>query len=236
MNRKKTHYQLLFSISKVFLFSIFCHGTSCTPIDTLPNGFVYIHEVIPNIQYEIRYFSNNNFIGKPIDGYKDSIAILSVPAAEALINVQKELNKRGLGLKIYDAYRPQTAVKHFVRWAKDEKDTLMKKQYYPQVDKSQLFNLGYISSKSGHTRGSTLDLTIVDLASGVELDMGGPYDFFGELSHHAYENITDKQKANRLLFKDVMSRNSFRSYQYEWWHYTLRQEPYPETYFDFEVK
>jgi len=212
------------------------NSTDSNSLNELPEGFVYVTDIVPNIEYELRYCTDNNFIGRPIDGYLDSVLIISAAAAYKLYEVQKELNKKGLGLKIYDAYRPQTAVNHFVRWAKDQADTLMKQQYYPEVDKSQLFDLGYISSKSGHTRGSTVDLTIINMNTKEELDMGAPYDFFGTISHHAYEDISDLQKKNRRFIKEVMSRHNFRSYKYEWWHYTLRQEPFPKTYFDFAVE
>ncbi len=201
-----------------------------------PEGFSYIHNEIPDIVYDIRYAYGNNFIGTPIDGYKNTVAILSTPALMALSKVQKELANKGFGLKIFDGYRPQKAVDHFVRWAKNAPDTLMKQYYYPYIPKSQLFNLGYIASKSGHTRGSTVDLTIIDKYTGREIDMGSPYDFFGNISHHSYPNITSKQKSNRQLLKNTMEKYGFRAYKNEWWHYTLNGEPYPNHYFDFDVE
>ena len=202
----------------------------------LPKGFVYLSDVDISIQKELRYLGNNNFIGKPIDGYITDCIIVSKPTAKALKAIQTKLKNEGLSLKIFDAYRPQQAVNHFVRWAKILNDTLMKKQYYPKVPKSELFNLGYIASKSGHTRGSTIDLTIVDLKSGQELDMGSPYDFFGTKSHPFYRKISEKQKENRMLLRRMMLKNGFKPYDNEWWHFTLKDEPFPKTYFNFPVQ
>jgi len=202
----------------------------------LAKGFVYLADVDPTIKSELRYFSNNNFIGKPIDGYKNNCVIVTKPTAKALQKIQKRLLKEGLSLKIYDAYRPQQAVDHFVRWAKVMNDTLMKKQYYPKVPKNELFKRGYIASKSGHTRGSTVDLTIVDAKTGKELDMGSPYDFFGIISHPFYRKIKPEQKENRMLLRRMMLKNGFRPYENEWWHFTLNKEPFPKTYFNFPVQ
>jgi D-alanyl-D-alanine dipeptidase len=181
------------------------------------------------------YAGSNNFIGKPIEGYMKPKAILTKPAAEALKKVQAELENQGYCLKIFDAYRPQRAVDHFIEWAVKPGDTLMKNQFYPEVIKKELFNLGYLASRSGHSRGSTLDLTLIDVKSGKEVDMGGNYDFFGEISHHKYSGITPKQKKNRELLKKAMTKYGFRPYAKEWWHYTFQPEPFPDTYFDFVV-
>ncbi len=202
----------------------------------LPEGFCYVQDEIPGIHRELRYWTSENFIGRPIDGYERPVPILTCAATYALSDVESELNKQGLGLLIYDGYRPQRAVDHFVRWARDTRDTLQKNAYYPAVPKSKLFEQGYISSRSGHTRGSTVDLTIIELDTEEPLDMGGPYDFFGELSHHSYPHITDAQKANRTLLKSTMSKHGFRPYSKEWWHYTLRGEPFADQYFDFVVE
>jgi len=202
----------------------------------LPKGFSYINDVSPTIQAELRYCYNNNFMGVPVNGYEENILIATTPTAEALKKVQEELALQKLGLKIYDAYRPQTAVNHFVKWARVVNDTLMKQQYYPKINKRHLFKKGYISSKSGHSRGSTVDLTIINLETGEELDMGSPYDFFGMSSHITYENISEQQKKNRQLLQKVMNKHGFRSYSKEWWHFTLRGEPFPKTFFDFPVK
>ena len=202
----------------------------------LPEGFIYVSELIPDLKIELRYFGNNNFTGKPVPGYEAEKIILSKEAAIALQKVQRELENDGYCLKIFDAYRPQRAVNSFIKWARKPEDTLTKAQFYPEKKKSNLFNLGYIATKSGHSRGSTVDLTIIDAKTLKEIDMGGTYDYFGERSHHNFNEITTIQKANREYLKNIMSKYGFRSYSEEWWHYTLRREPYPETYFDFTIK
>lgn len=222
-------------MKKIFLFftliiSIFSFGQD------LPKGFVYLSNIDKTIQSELRYFSSNNFIGKKIDGYNDNCVIVTKETAHALHNVQQILIKKGLSLKIFDAYRPQQAVNHFVRWAKVLDDTLMKKQYYPDVPKSELFKRGYIASKSGHSRGSTVDLTIVDLKTNKELDMGSPFDFFGKKSHPLSKKIGVNQKKNRFILRKIMIENNFRAYKNEWWHFTLRNEPFPTTYFNFPIE
>ncbi len=202
----------------------------------MAEGFVYLGDVDRTIHVDLRYFSTNNFIGKKIDGYNNNCLIVTKKTALALKEVQKILSSKGLSLKIYDAYRPQQAVDHFVRWAKDMDDIKMKPQYYPNVEKSQLFKQGYIASKSGHTRGSTVDLTIIDIKTKKELDMGSPYDFFGVESHPFYKNITKEQKDNRMYLREIMLLNGFVPYENEWWHFTLQNEPFPKTYFNFPVE
>ncbi|PKD15863.1 peptidase M15 [Salegentibacter salinarum] len=202
----------------------------------LPEGFVYLKEQIPDIKLDIRYAGNNNFIGKPVNSYNKPTAILTEEAATALQKAQKDLMAEGYCFKIFDAYRPQTAVNHFIEWARKPEDTLTKQRFYPEVAKKDLFQLGYIATKSGHSRGSTVDLTIIDAQNGEELDMGSGYDFFGDISHHSTNKITKEQRANRSLLKRIMIKNGFRPYPEEWWHYTLRNEPFPETYFDFPVQ
>lgn len=209
---------------------------SCKTDEQLPKDFAYIHQEIPSIVLDIRYAGNDNFVGRPIVGYQKNVAILSAKATAALKNVQLELNQQGLGLKIFDAYRPQQAVSSFEIWAKDFADTLAKKTYYPDIDKKDLFTLGYIASKSGHTRGSTVDLTLIDLNTKQELDMGSPFDFFGTISHHNTDFISIEQKKNREILRVTMLKHGFKEYAEEWWHYTLIDEPFPETYFDFVVK
>jgi D-alanyl-D-alanine dipeptidase len=202
----------------------------------LPKGFVYLEDIDSSIKSELRYVTNNNFIGKTIDGYHNNCVIVTLETAKKLQKIQQILAKKKLSLQIYDAYRPQQAVDHFVRWAKVLEDTLMKKEYYPKVAKSKLFKLGYIASKSGHTRGSTLDVTLVDLKTGKELDMGSPYDFFGKQSHPFYKNITAIQKRNRFYLRKIMLANGFKPYNNEWWHFTLKNEPFPKTYFNFPIE
>jgi len=201
----------------------------------LPKEFVYLTDYIPHIAVDMKYFTNHNFIGRPIDGYKSNKIIITERAALAVQKVEQDLNKEGLGLKVFDAYRPQSAVNHFKRWAKDIKDTLMRKEFYPQVDKRDLFKKGFIASKSGHSRGSTIDLTIIDLKTKKELDMGVAFDFFGEESGHGYTKLNTVQKQNRLKLKKIMEKYGFRAYSKEWWHYTLNDEPFKDKYFDFKI-
>ncbi len=201
----------------------------------LPKGFCYVKDKIPTIELELRYYSNNNFIGSKIDGYFAPKAILTVKATNALLSIQKELKKFGLGLKIFDAYRPQKAVDHFVRWGHDLSDVKMKAIYYPNVKKRNLFRDGYIAKKSSHSRGSTVDLTLIDLESKEELDMGSPFDFFGKQSWVYYGKISAQAHANRMLLHNIMLKHSFKSYLQEWWHFTLNDEPYPKKYFSFLI-
>ncbi len=202
----------------------------------LPKGFVYISTYIPHIQTDLRYLGVDNFVGSPINGYVKNKAILTTEATKALLKVEKELNKNNLGLLIFDAYRPQRAVNHFKNWAKAVNDTLTKNKYYPAVDKRNLFRDGYIASKSGHSRGSTIDLTIIDLTTKKELDMGTVFDFLGKESSHNYPDLTKQQLDNRRLLKSVMQKYGFKPYAKEWWHYTLINEPFKQTYFDFLVE
>ena len=199
------------------------------------SGFVLLSDIIPDAILEIRYYSTYNFVGERIDGYEEPLAFLTKEAASALKKVSDELITKGYRLKIYDAYRPQKAVDHFVRWAKDEKDIKMKQYFYPELDKDVLFPLGYILERSGHSRGSTLDLTLFDMNLEKEVDMGGTFDYFGELSHPDYKNITDEQYNNRMLLREVMLKHGFNPLEEEWWHFTLANEPYPNTYFTFPI-
>lgn len=198
-------------------------------------GFVSVGETIPDVILEIRYYSSFNFIGERIDGYEQPIAMLTREAASALKKVSDEAVSRGYRLKIYDAYRPQKAVDHFMRWAKDVSDIRMKSCFYPGLDKSELIPGGYIAEHSSHSRGSTADLTLFDMGTQKELDMGGPFDFFGELSHPDYPGITEEQHANRMLLRSLMTSHGFLPLEEEWWHFTLAGEPYPDTYFTFPV-
>ena len=206
------------------------------PTDNGRQNFVYVHDLIPDVVLDVRYFSDDNFVGARVDGYREPVVLISKTAGQALSNVQASLREQGLGLKIFDGYRPQKAVDHFVRWAADPADTLTKTKYYPALPKNQLFDLGYISAKSGHTRGSTLDLTIVNLESGEELDMGSGWDFFGDISHHDSPLVDAHATANRDLLRDLMIKHGFRPARTEWWHYSLVDEPFPDTYFDFDVE
>jgi D-alanyl-D-alanine dipeptidase len=203
-------------------------------VDTAPADFVVVDD--PRIITEVRYYSADNFVGERIDGYLAPRVYMTRTAYTALLEVVEYLEGFGLGLKIFDAYRPQQAVNHFVRWAEDINDTRMKSRYYPIVDKSNLFRDGYIAERSGHSRGSTVDLTIVDLVSGEELDMGTPWDYFDLSSWGAYADIGAEQRANRALLRSAMTRHGFNPITTEWWHFTFADEPYPATFFNFPVE
>lgn len=215
---------------------VFLYLFSVVSFAQLPKGFVYAKASIPDLEIEMNYCNDNNFVGQIIDGYNAEVIIVTKETALALKTIQTKLKKQGLGLMVYDSYRPQRAVNHFICWAKQINDTLMKQQFYPNVNKRNLFKSGYIASKSRHSSGSTIDLTIINLKTKKPLDMGTPYDFFGELSWVDYEGINNKQRANRQLLQNVMLNNGFRNYSKEWWHFTLRGEPYRNQYFDFPIE
>ncbi|MEQ9689577.1 MAG: M15 family metallopeptidase [Bauldia litoralis] len=201
-----------------------------------PADFVNIVDVIPDVIVEARYAGYFNFVGQPIDGYEAPACLLTRPAAEALARVQAALKPYGFGLKVFDCYRPERAVAAFVRWAEDVDDIRMKPEFYPELDKGALFDKGYIAAKSGHSRGSTVDLTVVTLPAGVEVYMGTGYDFFSERSWPDDPQQPSGARGNRLMLTSLMQLHGFKPYPYEWWHFTLADEPYPDTYFDFPVK
>jgi D-alanyl-D-alanine dipeptidase len=227
---------------------------------SMPESFVDLKKAIPSVTLDIRYYGDHNFLGTRVDGYQAPKCLVSVPAAEALAKIQAELQEFSLSLKIYDCYRPQKAVDHFVRWAKDIKDTKTKAEFYPAVDKRNLFRDGYIAEKSSHSRGSTIDLTIIPFPAPAEgkyipgqplhacylpagkrfkdssIDMGTGFDCFHELSHPGNLKVGLQQRNNRLLLKTLMDKHGFKNYDKEWWHFTLRNEPYPDTYFEFPVQ
>ena len=200
-----------------------------------PSGFVLLSDHIPGIIQEIRYFTTYNFVGERVDGYEEPIALLTIEAARCLKEVSNTANVMGYRLKIFDAYRPVRAVKHFVMWGLEDLDQRMKPFFYPDLDKRDLFNRGYIATQSTHSRGSTVDLTLLNMETGKELDMGSPFDFFGPVSHPDYMNITKEQFDNRMILRKLMLESGFEPIDCEWWHFTLKNEPYPETYFDFPV-
>jgi D-alanyl-D-alanine dipeptidase len=226
---------------------------------TMPSDFVDITTLIPSIVLDIRYYTVHNFVGEKIDGYSAPKCLLTKPAAIALQSVQQALEKFSFSLKVYDCYRPQRAVNHFVRWASVYHDTKTKQEFYPTVDKRHLFRDGYIAAKSSHSRGSTVDLTIVPVPTPLQeqyipeqrlsecylpkkqrfkdnsIDMGTGYDCFHELAATANGQITQQQRINRLLLKTLMEKQGFKNYSKEWWHFTLKDEPFPETYFDFVI-
>jgi len=212
----------LFYINIIFVTTLYS--------DHIKEHFTNINTSLPGIHFDMRYAGTNNFIGQPVEGYERSICYLTHEAATALAEVQSSLHKRGLSLRVFDCYRPQRAVDHFVRWAKDLNDTRMKSAYYPNVQKKDLFKKGYIAAKSGHSRGSTVDLTIEGL------DMGTSFDFFDPRSHTDSHDLNITQHANRMYLKTIMEENGFVNYSAEWWHYTLKDEPFKKTYFDFVIK
>ena len=200
----------------------------------LPEGFVYIRDVIPSVREEIRYAGSHNFVGCPVDGYFAPRGVLRTEAALALKSAADAFEAKGLYLLIYDAYRPQRAVDHFVRWAKDLSDTKMKAEFYPTLNKSELFPRGYIAVYSGHSRGMTVDLTLTD-RDGTPLDMGGEFDWFSKISSHDYEALTPAQRENRRLLRAGMLEAGFEDYSEEWWHYTLPSDA-PKVYYDFPIE
>ena len=208
------------------------------------SDFVLVTDVVPDAILEIRYYSTYNFIGDRIPGYEEPVALLTRQAADSLKAVSDELLQLGYRLKIFDAYRPQCAVDYFMKWAKDVEDVRMKEYFYPELDKSVLVPQEYVAEKSGHTRGSTIDLTLFDMKKEKEVDMGCTYDYFGIASHPdvlpgqeigAYEPINEEQYHNRMILRDAMLRHGFKPYDCEWWHFTLKDEPYPDTYFTFPI-
>lgn len=199
-------------------------------------GFAFVTDVIPDAILEMRYYSTFNFVGERIDSYNAPVAYLTNEATNALLGASNALIKQGYRIKIYDAYRPQTAVEHFKRWAKDFDAVEMKPYFYPSKEKEELFAIGYIAAKSSHSRGSAVDLTLVDMMTGREIDMGCGFDFFSELSHSdRIEGLTEEQLNNRMILQRAMVENGFKPHPKEWWHFTLLNEPYPNTYFDFPI-
>ena len=247
--------KICFLISTVLclLLSACSFYTPATP----PSGFIHISDAVPDAILEIRYFSTYNFVGERIDGYEQPTALLTVEAATALKAVSDDVKAQGYRLKIFDAYRPQRAVNHFVAWAKKAEDVRMKPYFYRNLDKSVLFPRGYIAEKSGHSRGSTVDLTLFDIATGKEVDMGATFDWFGKESHPDWcgnpetgkytekfpgntpptgGKINEVQFKNRMILRKAMMRHGFKPLPEEWWHFTLAKEPYPDTYFTHLVK
>ena len=241
------------------LFVASCRKSSVEPAAIAPtedtSQFVTLTDAVPDAILEIRYFGTYNFVGARIDGYLEPTALLTKQAADSLRAVSDDVIRQGYRLKIYDAYRPQKAVDHFVRWAEAFSDTLMKTYFYPDLEKEVLFPQEYICAKSGHTRGSTLDLTLFDMATEKELDMGGTFDWFGLESHPDFcgnlttceytgdnskspagRSITPEQFRNRMVLRQAMLRHGFKPFDTEWWHFTLKDEPFPDTYFTFPVR
>ncbi len=244
----------------IFLSSSLLFITTLSRANNLPNGFVYLQDIDPTIQQEMRYFGNHNFLGRPVKGYNAAQCILTVQAANALSQVQKELSKQSLGLKVYDCYRPQMAVDDFIIWSQQIDQQQMKNEFYPRVDKADFFKLGYVAAKSGHTRGSTMDLTVVPIPTPVEpnyqpgeklvacfapygerfednsIDMGTGFDCMDELAHPLNESVDKEVYKNRMLLREFMVAYGFVPYEEEWWHFTLKDEPFKDTYFNFPIE
>ncbi len=210
------------------------HVDAQNPAVTRPAAFVDVATLVPGLVVDMRYFGTRNFVGARVDGYEAPVCLLTRQAAAALAAVQRDLSARKLGLKVFDCYRPKRAVHHFVRWARDP-DNATKAEFYPDIDKRALFREGFIASRSGHSRGSTVDLTLVTLPGGEELDMGTPFDLLSYRSSLSGQ-VSAQQRANRKLLADAMRARGFIPYAKEWWHFTLNNEPFPDSYFDFPVK
>ena len=202
--------------------------------NNLEDGFVYLNDIDDSIIIDLKYYSNENFTGQYVEGYLSNNAILTKESALALSDAQDDFNKLGYSLILYDAYRPQRAVDFFVQWSNNSYDTINKRIYYPNIKKSELFEFGYIAYKSGHSRGSTVDVSLIEISTNKLLDMGTIFDYFGIESHTFFDDISEKQKSNRLILYEIMSNNGFKNYSKEWWHFTLKNEPY-QKYFDFLV-
>jgi zinc D-Ala-D-Ala dipeptidase len=211
-------------------------GCSTSTPDHDRSGFVDAATAIPGLVVDMRYFGSENFLGRPVAGYEAPVCLVTRETAAALARAQEILAQSKVGLKVFDCYRPKRAVADFVAWAKDLSDQTRKSQHYPDIDKSKLFELGYIAERSGHSRGSTLDLTLIDKTTGAEIDMGSPYDLFDPKSWPSDTRVSPTAQANRMQLRSVMTGNGFRPLKEEWWHFTLEREPYPETYFDFPVR
>jgi len=255
---KQKKFSFLLAVNCFFAFSI----CIAIPQEARDKGFVYLHEIDPTILTSLRYHSNENFMGTPVDGYKKSVVIVTKQAADALKKAHDEFKKDGYRLVVYDAYRPQRAVDHFIRWSNDVKDQIKKSDYYPRVNKADVFELGYVAKRSGHSRGSTIDLTLIK--EGQELyaievtkrtlldgyiitflddgtvDMGSSFDLFDVASHFENNLIAEEFKKMRMYLKNIMEKHGFKSITDEWWHFTLKNEPFPankdDSYFDFEVE
>jgi D-alanyl-D-alanine dipeptidase len=222
--------------SSLFAAALLLVSATALAQQTRHPSFANIADSVPDIVVDMRYFGERNFVGRRIDGYEQPVCLLTREAAHALANVQRDLVPTGLGLKVFDCYRPARAVASFVRWGRDLGDQRMKSEYYPDVDKRKLFRDGYIAARSGHSRGSTVDLTLVRLSDRMDLDMGSPFDFFGTKSWPSDRTVSADARVNRRLLAAAMQRRGFRPYDKEWWHFTLSREPFPETYFDFPVR
>lgn len=232
----KLSYLVILTAAFLFLSGVFVLVDKDSIVH---EGFIDVREAVPGVVVTARYAGNDNFIGAPITGYEADKVIVSKPVAEALAKVQAEVTQQGYALKLFDGYRPQQAVDHFMRWIADAEDTKNKSGFYPDVNKADLVTLGYIAEKSGHSRGGSVDITLVyrnEAGEWVELDMGSPWDLFGEKSHVGSTLVDTSAQHNRAILADAMLKHGFKPYSEEWWHFTLADEPYPDTYFNFPIQ
>lgn len=211
-------------------------STSGIPKAGLPGGFVYIDDLIEDCIVDQKYWGTDNFAGCRIDGYERPLIVMTVEAARGSVKAADILRNQGFFIKFFDAYRPQRAVNHFMRWGADPLDYRRKPIHYPYVDKARVFELGYVAEKSAHSRGAAVDLTLVDKKTYQELDMGTIFDFMDPRSHAVTQGLSPQQEQNRSILREAMEQSGFVQYPYEWWHYNLAREPYPDTYFDFPVR
>ena len=202
----------------------------------MPSGFVVLTDIAPDIIVEMRYYSKYNFVGERIRGYEEPVALVTRETALALKQANDDVAHMGYQLKIWDAYRPQMAVDHFIEWARDLSDVKMKRYFYPDEEKANLFVHGFIASRSSHSRGSAVDVTLYDLQNDYDVDMGGAFDYFGPRSYPDYPDLTEQQKMHRDLLRTVMHKHGLKGISTEWWHFILIDEPYPNQYFNFPVK
>ncbi|GAB3393603.1 D-Ala-D-Ala dipeptidase VanX [Humibacter soli] len=201
----------------------------------MTEDFVYVDDLVPGIRWDAKYATWDNFVGKPVDGYRANRVVGTTALCSALSRAAEEAEARGFGLLLWDGYRPQRAVDDFVRWSRQPEDGMTKQRHYPNIERSDMFTLGYVATKSGHSRGSAVDLTLYNLATGALTAMGGGHDLMDRCSHHGAAGIGDLEARNRDALRSVMERSGFVSYPAEWWHYTLRNEPHPHTYYDFPI-
>lgn len=197
--------------------------------------FVFVDELVPGIRWDAKYATWDNFTGRPVDGYLANRVVGTTALCGALRRARDEAAARGYGLLLWDGYRPQRAVDDFIRWSRQPEDGRTKLRHYPNIGKRAMFDLGYVAARSGHTRGSTVDLTLFDLATGDLVAMGGDHDLMDSVSHHGADGIAESETVSRWRLRSIMEASGFSAYPAEWWHYTLRDEPYPDTYFDFPI-
>ncbi|WP_199614245.1 D-Ala-D-Ala dipeptidase VanX [Paenibacillus alkalitolerans] len=201
----------------------------------MEKGFVFLDEILNGVRWDAKYATWDNFTGKPVDGYEVNRIVGTHALALALLEAQKQAAALGYGLLLWDGYRPKRAVERFLRWCEQPEDNLTKEKYYPNIERTEMVAQGYIAPQSSHSRGSAIDLTLYHLDTGALVSMGGGFDFMDERSHHEAKGIASMEAQNRRLLRSIMENSGFEAYSFEWWHYVLRNEPYPNHYFDFPV-